>query len=98
METIVIDGEKMLNRRAAHDHLAEQLSLPDYYGRNLDALFDCLTDRSEDVTVRLLHWGNTAPPCARHWRTPTGPTLDWKSCFRRTDYTKTGYSKYTIVG
>lgn len=57
METIVIDGEKMLNRWAAHDHLAEQLSLPDYYGRNLDALYDLLTEREGPVRLVVRHRG-----------------------------------------
>lgn len=52
METVVLDGERMLNRRAAHDHLTEQLGLPDYYGRNLDGLYDLLTER--DVPTRLV--------------------------------------------
>ena len=55
METIVIDGSQMPDRPAAHQHLAERLSFPAYYGRNLDALFDCLTDLKAPVTVRLLH-------------------------------------------
>ena len=55
METIVIDGSQMSGRQAAHQHLAERLSFPGYYGRNLDALFDCLTDLKAPVTVRLLH-------------------------------------------
>ncbi len=45
MEVITIDGERMSNRRAAHDHLTEALSLPEHYGRNLDALYDMLTER-----------------------------------------------------
>ena len=51
-ETVILDGQKMLNRRAVHDHLAEQLHLPDYYGRNLDALYDLLTER--DTPLRLV--------------------------------------------
>jgi len=55
METIVIDGELMLNRRAAHDHLAKQLDFPDYYGRNLDALFDLLSERSTPTRLLVRH-------------------------------------------
>lgn len=32
-----------------HDALALQLGLPDYYGRNFDALFDVLMDRNDSV-------------------------------------------------
>lgn len=55
METVVIDGEKMLNRRAAHDHLTEQLALPDYYGRNLDALYDMLSEREGQTQLVVRH-------------------------------------------
>ena len=55
METIILDGERMLNRRAAHDHLAEQLELPEYYGRNLDALYDLLTERDGPARLVVRH-------------------------------------------
>ena len=46
METIVIDGSQMSGRQAAHQHLAERLSFPGYYGRNLDALYDLQIGRA----------------------------------------------------
>ena len=49
--TIVLSGREMSSRKAAHDHIAQQLSLPDYYGRNLDALYDLLTERSEETLL-----------------------------------------------
>lgn len=55
MDTIVLDGEAMTSRDAAHDHLALRLGLPDHYGRNLDALYDCLTERSSDTRLALRH-------------------------------------------
>ena len=58
METIVIVGEKMLNRREAHDYLTQALCLPDYYGRNLDALYDLLTERETPTRIMIQH-GNT---------------------------------------
>lgn len=44
MNIVVIDGRKMTDREAAHNYLKKKLALPDYYGRNLDALFDCLCE------------------------------------------------------
>ncbi|MDE7262266.1 MAG: barstar family protein [Oscillospiraceae bacterium] len=55
IETIILDGERMRNRRAAHDHLAEQLGLPEYYGRNLDALYDLLTERGCPTRLVVQH-------------------------------------------
>ena len=49
-----LDARQMEERRTAHSYLKERLVLPDYYGRNLDALYDCLTDLS-DVELMLLH-------------------------------------------
>lgn len=52
MTHIVLDGSAIRDRESLHALLAERLSLPDWYGRNLDALYDCLTDL-RDVTVLL---------------------------------------------
>lgn len=50
---ICIDGAKMTDRSAAHAHLAEQLGFPEYYGNNLDALYDLLTERGEETLLCL---------------------------------------------
>lgn len=34
-----------------HDYIAENLGFPDYYGKNLDALYDCLTDIDEPTAI-----------------------------------------------
>lgn len=49
--TVLLDGQEMRDRKSAHDYLKTQLDLPDYYGRNLDALFDLLTERGEPLTI-----------------------------------------------
>ena len=41
---IVLNCENLTQRAQAHRYLARMLDLPDYYGKNLDALFDCLTE------------------------------------------------------
>lgn len=55
MTTVVVDGGLMSSREAAHDLLAARLGLPEYYGRNLDALYDALTERAEPTRLVLLH-------------------------------------------
>ena len=42
MQRIVLDGRQMDTRDQLHGYLQQKLSLPDYYGCNLDALQDCL--------------------------------------------------------
>ena len=55
MTDVLIDGNVTENREMLHDAFASQLSLPEWYGRNLDALFDCLTDIHEETAVHIVN-------------------------------------------
>ncbi len=55
MEFIIIDGRRMTTVDQTHEYLAKTLRLPDYYGRNLDALHDCLTDLGRGVWIILIN-------------------------------------------
>ncbi len=57
MALIYLDGRRMTDRAAAHGELAKKLSLPEHYGRNLDALWDLLTE-GEEREVCLLFAGS----------------------------------------
>ena len=52
---IELDGREMRDRATTHNYLKEHLNLPDYYGRNLDALYDLLTENGEGRTIILSH-------------------------------------------
>jgi len=39
-----LDGNRCRTEAALHSEISEVLRFPDYYGRNFDALYDCLTD------------------------------------------------------
>ena len=51
--TVLLDGNAILDRETLHDTLATGLCLPPWYGRNLDALYDCLNDVQEETVVVL---------------------------------------------
>ena len=51
--TVVLDGKAMIDRMSAHSHLAQRLELPAWYGRNLDALYDALTEIGTDTQIIL---------------------------------------------
>ena len=46
-----IDLTGIGNRADLHDRLQEALPLPVWYGRNLDALYDALTEMGERIIV-----------------------------------------------
>ncbi|WP_456267155.1 MULTISPECIES: barstar family protein [unclassified Bacillus (in: firmicutes)] len=43
MRKVQLDGAACRSQEELHDQLKTVLHLPDYYGKNLDALWDCLT-------------------------------------------------------
>ena len=49
-----IDALKVNEREEAHEYLAEVFSFPEYYGKNLDALFDCLGEMRID-RIRIIN-------------------------------------------
>lgn len=51
--TIYLDCARFQSREILHDTLAELLDFPAYYGRNLNALFDLLTERGEQTELVL---------------------------------------------
>ena len=55
--TLTLRGDQFGNASQLHNYLCNQLRFPAWYGRNLDALYDCLTDLTE-VTVFLRNPGD----------------------------------------
>ncbi len=53
MRKVVIKSSQFSAPREIHGYLKEQLNFPDYYGENLSALYDCLTDLSQEVLLVL---------------------------------------------
>ena len=53
---IILNGAQLSTREKMHAYLAKMLHLPAYYGNNLDALHDCLTEIGEETELILLNW------------------------------------------
>lgn len=51
MKVCILDGKILENKEILHDVLTDTLNLPEWYGRNLDALYDCLTDVQEETEI-----------------------------------------------
>lgn len=51
---VVLDARRMGTKESAHVYLQEKLNFPEYYGRNLDALYECLCGLW-DTNIVILH-------------------------------------------
>ena len=56
MTHITVNCAGLETKDQLHSHLAHAMAFPDWYGANLDALYDCLTDLDEDVHLHLAGW------------------------------------------
>ena len=54
MNTILLDFSKIRSMYNLHAYLKDAFNLPDYYGFNMDALWDCLQCSFEDETTIIL--------------------------------------------
>jgi hypothetical protein len=55
MPTVKLDASRLRDWDAFHTAFASTFGFPDFYGRNMNAWIDCMTDLSEDTgmtTVR----------------------------------------------
>lgn len=53
MKQITLDGNILADAARVHEYLKEMLDFPEHYGKNLDALHDCLGDL-ENVEITIL--------------------------------------------
>lgn len=50
---IRLDASRLTNREEMSDYMKQVFDFPEYFGRNLDALRDCLEDVEEETDVVL---------------------------------------------
>lgn len=56
MEEYIVDLSGVTDRDSLHECLKKTLPLPPWYGSNLDALYDALTDMTDPVCIRFTGW------------------------------------------
>lgn len=55
MIEVRLDGEMIRDKIQFHSWLAGELGFPAWYGANLDALYDRLTDICEETSLVIVH-------------------------------------------
>lgn len=66
MKEITVDCRNFVSRSDLHQAFAQALSFPDWYGNNLDALYDQLTSIGAETALRLLHWAEAEAAMGRY--------------------------------
>ena len=55
MKIIILDGKMMTSRSEAYEYMNRVIQFPDYFGKNLDALADCLGELNGETVIVLLN-------------------------------------------
>lgn len=53
MEKVKLNGNKMKSKEEAHLYIKKKLKHPEYYGNNLDALWDTLSSINFPIKIKL---------------------------------------------
>jgi len=48
LKEIILNGSEFIDIQTTHEILKKVFEFPDYYGKNLDAFWDCITDCTSD--------------------------------------------------
>lgn len=59
MKECIIHGDKIRSMEALYEIMESDLCFPEWFGGNLDALYDCLTDLDE-AQITVYQWGALA--------------------------------------
>ena len=54
MLKVLVDFSKCKTGEEMHQELKKKLEFPDYYGKNCDALWDCLTDIFDPMEITMI--------------------------------------------
>ena len=66
MKEINIDCRGFVLRSDLHKAFAQAMSFPDWYGNNLDALYDQLTSIGAETVIRLANWAEAEGTMGRY--------------------------------
>lgn len=55
MKKIYLDFENISGKEETHKYLAEKFEFPDYYGGNLDALYECLYEITTPTAINIIN-------------------------------------------
>ncbi|MBR4434815.1 MAG: barstar family protein [Clostridia bacterium] len=67
MKTVFLDGNRIETAEMMHAEFKAALDFPEWYGNNLDALHDLLTESTEPIGVILVNTDKLSEALGRRW-------------------------------
>ena len=67
MKIVLLDGAEITSKANVHDAFAAALDLPEYYGRNLDALHDVLTEAADEIGIIAVNVDELSENLGKWW-------------------------------
>ena len=67
MKVILLDGECIEDINGLHDEFSKALGFPDWYGRNMDALYDVLSESSDAIGVIAVNTNVLSEKLGNRW-------------------------------
>lgn len=68
MKIVLLDGEKIKTKADVHKAFSETLDFPEYYGNNLDALHDMLTEGTDEIGVIAVNTEMLSENLGKWWK------------------------------
>lgn len=62
MKKITVDFNILDTKEKLYDFISEQLEFPDWFGRNADALHDCISEINDTVEIAVKGSGDWTKP------------------------------------
>ena len=66
MKTVTIDCVIISDKESFHAIMEEKLEFPIWYGKNLDALHDCLTEVFTSTRIEFTNWSRLEDALGRY--------------------------------
>lgn len=55
MDKVILDGKKLISETIATDYIFSRFEFPEYYGNDLESLYDAFADINEDMTIVIIN-------------------------------------------
>lgn len=55
MARVQLDGRQLANKELIYHYIKRKFSVPDYFGNNLDALWDVLSTASKELEIHVIY-------------------------------------------